>query len=72
MNLDIKYSVCIHVVYILQYPTSGPTSRSTQHTMVNFHPFQQANMANQQTTPHVDVIKQMMPGAASRPKESEH
>jgi len=35
MNLDIKDSACLHVVHILQHPTSCPTTRSTHDTMVN-------------------------------------
>jgi len=35
MNLDIKDSACLHVVHILQHPTSRPTTRSTHDTMVN-------------------------------------
>ena len=35
MNLDIKDSACLHVVHILQHPTSHQTTRSTQDTMVN-------------------------------------
>jgi len=34
-NLDIQDSACLHVVHILQHPTSRPTTRSTQNTMVN-------------------------------------
>ena len=34
-NLDIKDAACLHVVHILQHPISRPTTRSTQHTMVN-------------------------------------
>jgi len=34
-NLDIKDAACLHVVYILQYPTSCPTTSSTRDTMVN-------------------------------------
>jgi len=35
MNLDVKDSACLHVVDILQHPTSRPTTRSTHDTMVN-------------------------------------
>jgi len=35
MNLDIKDSACLHVIHILQHPTSRPTTRSTHDTMVN-------------------------------------
>jgi len=35
MNLDIKDSACLHVVHILQHPTSRPTTRSTHDTIVN-------------------------------------
>jgi len=35
MNLDIKDSACLHVVHILQHPTSRPTTRSTHNTMIN-------------------------------------
>jgi len=35
MNLDIKDSACLHVVNILQHPTSRRTTRSTQDTMDN-------------------------------------
>jgi hypothetical protein len=34
-NLDIKGSACLHVVHIFQQPTSCPTTRSTNDTMVN-------------------------------------
>jgi len=34
-NLDIKDADCLHVVQILQHPTSRPTTKSTQTTMVN-------------------------------------
>jgi hypothetical protein len=34
-NLDIKDSACLHVVHILQHPTSCPTRRSTHNTKVN-------------------------------------
>jgi len=34
-NLDITDAACLHVVYILQHPTSHPTTRSTQEAMVN-------------------------------------
>jgi len=34
-NLDMKYAACLHVVNILQHPTSPPTTRSTQDAMVN-------------------------------------
>jgi hypothetical protein len=34
-NLDIKDVACLHIVQILQYPTSLPTTKSTQTTMLN-------------------------------------
>jgi len=34
-NLDIKDAAFLHVVHFLQYPTSRPTTSSTQDTMVN-------------------------------------
>jgi len=34
-NLDIKDAACLHVVHILYHPTSRPTTRPTQDTMVN-------------------------------------
>ena len=34
-NLDINDAACLHVVHILQHPTSRPTTRSTQDRMVN-------------------------------------
>jgi len=34
-NLDIKDAACLHIVHNLQYPTSRPTTKSTQTTMVN-------------------------------------
>jgi len=34
-NLDIKDQACLHIVHILQHPTSRPTTRSGQTTMVN-------------------------------------
>jgi hypothetical protein len=35
MNLDITDSACLHVLHILQYPTSCQTTWSTHYTMVN-------------------------------------
>jgi len=34
-NLDINDAACLHVVHIVQHPTSCPTTRSSQDTMVN-------------------------------------
>jgi hypothetical protein len=34
-NLDMNDAVCLHVVHVLQHPTSRPTTRSTQNTIVN-------------------------------------
>jgi len=34
-NLDIKDAACLHIVHNLQHPTSHPTTKSTQTTMVN-------------------------------------
>jgi hypothetical protein len=34
-NLDIKDEACLHYVLILQNPTSRPTTKSTQTTIVN-------------------------------------
>jgi len=34
-NHEIQDTACLHVVHILQHPTSRPTTRSTQDTMVN-------------------------------------
>jgi len=34
-NLDIKDEACLHIVHILQHPTSRPTTNSRQTTMVN-------------------------------------
>jgi len=34
-NLDIKDAACLHIVHNLQHPTSRPTTKSTQTTMVN-------------------------------------
>jgi len=34
-NLDIEDAACLQVVHILQHPTSCPTTKSTQNTMVN-------------------------------------
>jgi len=34
-NLDIKNAACLHIVHNLQHPTSRPTTKSTQTTMVN-------------------------------------
>jgi hypothetical protein len=34
-NLDIKDEACLHYVHILQHPTSRPTTKSRQTTMVN-------------------------------------
>jgi len=67
--LAIKDSACLHLVHILQNPTSRPTTRSTHDTMVNalkknFHHFRQANTANRQSSPHVDVLKGMKARAA--------
>ena len=33
-NLDIKDAACLHIAHILQHPTSCPTRKSTQTTMV--------------------------------------
>jgi len=33
-NLDIKDAACLHIVHILQHPTSRPITKSTQTTMV--------------------------------------
>jgi len=34
-NLDIKDAACLHIVHILQHPTSRPITKSMQTTMVN-------------------------------------
>jgi len=34
-NLDIIDAACLHIVHILQHPTSRPTTKSMQTTMVN-------------------------------------
>jgi len=34
-NLDIKDAACLHIVHILQHPTSDPPTKSSQSTMVN-------------------------------------
>jgi len=34
-NIDINDAACLHVVHILQHPTSRPSMKSTQNTMVN-------------------------------------
>ena len=34
-NLDIKDAACLHIVHILQHPTSRPTTMSMQTAMVN-------------------------------------
>jgi len=34
-NYDIKDTACLHVVHFLQPPTSRPTTKSTQDTLVN-------------------------------------
>jgi hypothetical protein len=34
-NLDIKDAAWLHIVHNLQHPTSRPTTKSTQTTMVN-------------------------------------
>jgi len=34
-NLDINDTACLYVVHILQHPTSRPSTKSTQNTMVN-------------------------------------
>jgi len=34
-NFDIKDAACLHIVHNLQHPTSCPTTKSTQTTMVN-------------------------------------
>jgi hypothetical protein len=31
----MKDAACLRIVHVLQHPTSGPTSQSTQHMMVN-------------------------------------
>ena len=34
-NLNIKDAACLHIVHILQHPTSRPTTKSMQTTKVN-------------------------------------
>jgi hypothetical protein len=34
-NLDIQDAACLQIVHNLQHPTSHPTTKSTQTTMVN-------------------------------------
>jgi len=34
-NLDIKNAACLHIIHVLQHPTSRPSSKSMQTTMVN-------------------------------------
>ena len=34
-NLDVRDAACLHIVHILQHPTSRPTTKSTQTTIVN-------------------------------------
>jgi uncharacterized protein with WD repeat len=34
-NFDIKDAACLHIVHNLQHPTSHPTTKSTELTMVN-------------------------------------
>ena len=75
-NLDINAAGCLHVVHILQHPTSRPTTRSTEDTMVNapkrtFPHFQRGNTAHQWSIPHDNVIKQIKVIVASRQKGSE-
>jgi len=75
-NLKIKHAACLHIAHILHHATFRPTQQSTQTTMVNapkknFRHFQRANMANQQSVPHDDIIRRMKPSVAWRQKESE-
>jgi hypothetical protein len=34
-NLDVKDAACLHIVHNLQHPTSHPTIKSTQTTLIN-------------------------------------
>jgi len=34
-NLDIKDAACLYLVHTLQHPSSRPSTKSTQNTMVN-------------------------------------
>jgi len=75
-NLDLKDSACLHVLHMVQHPTSGPTTRSTHVTMVNtpkknFLHFRRGNMANHQRSPHVDVMKRLKARAGWRQKGCE-
>jgi hypothetical protein len=76
-NLDIKDAAFLHIVHILQHPTSHPTTTtSTQSTMVNvpeenFYHFHWASMAIQQSGLHNNLIKRMPAKAGVNQKEPE-
>jgi hypothetical protein len=75
-NLDRNGTALLHIVHNLQHPTSRPTTKSMQTTMINslkqsICHFRRINMANQQTGPPNNIIKRMKATAAWKQKESE-
>jgi hypothetical protein len=75
-NLETKDAACLHILHILEYPTSRQTTNSTQSTVVNapkgtFRHFQLADMPNRLSGRLNDVIKGMKARAAWRQKEFE-
>jgi len=76
-NLDIKDTVCLHIINPLQHLTSRPTSWSTHATMISatkentVHRVQRANMANWQNVQHDNVIKRINARAGWKQTQSE-
>jgi len=63
-NLNIQDAACLYVVHILQHPTSRPSRKSTQNTMVNalkynLAPLPAGEYGNQKSTPPDDIIKRI-------------
>jgi len=75
-NLDIKDAACLHIVQILQYPTSCPTTKSIQTTIVNalkknFSPHPVGKYRDPPTDPHNIIIKRIKAIAAWKVTKSE-
>jgi hypothetical protein len=63
-NLDINDAAYLHIVHILQHPTSHLTTRSMQITMINdlkknFSPLPACQYGNQKCSPLNNLIKPM-------------
>jgi len=74
-NIHIRDAACLHVVHILKYPTSSPTSKSTHSTIVtglNENPFPHpvGNTASWHTEQHDDFIMWMKERVAWTKKSS--